>query len=185
MKKRLPPLNWLRAFEASARHLNFTLAATELNLTQAAISQQVKGLESQLGTTLFKRLARGLELTDAGQAYMPVVHEAIERLIAATDELFGQGRKRYLTIRVNLVFFTTWLAARLGGFREQHPDIGLHFHHGRYPCRTHMELPVSSTPQEAITSRDGQESRGPTLFIRLGWAESRGWGGAICVCQRR
>lgn len=127
MKKRLPPLNWLRAFEASARHLNFTQAAAELNLTQAAISQQVKGLESQLGTTLFKRLARGLELTDAGQAYMPVVHEAIERLIAATDELFGQGRKRYLTIRVNLVFFTTWLAARLGKFREQHPEVGLHF----------------------------------------------------------
>lgn len=127
MKKRLPPLNWLRAFEASARHLNFTQAATELSLTQAAISQQVKGLETQLGTTLFKRLPRGLELTEAGQAYMPVVHEAVERLIAATDELFGQGRKRYLTVRVNLVFFTTWLAARLGKFRAQHPDIGLHF----------------------------------------------------------
>jgi LysR family glycine cleavage system transcriptional activator len=127
MKKRLPPLNWLRAFEASARHLNFTLAAGELNLTQAAISQQVKGLESQLGANLFKRLPRGLALTEAGQAYMPVVHEAVEALAAATDELFGQGRKRLLTVRANLVFFTTWLAPRLGRFRALHPDIGLHF----------------------------------------------------------
>lgn len=127
MKKRLPPLNWLRAFEASARHLNFTQAAAELSLTQAAISQQVKGLESQLGTNLFKRLPRGLELTEAGQAYMPVIHDSIERLAAATDELFGQGRKRPITVRANLVFFTTWLAPRLGRFRAAHPDVGLHF----------------------------------------------------------
>lgn len=127
MKKRLPPLNWLRAFEASARHLNFTQAAAELSLTQAAISQQVKGLESQLGTNLFKRLPRGLELTEAGQAYMPVIHDSIERLAAATDELFGQGRKRPITVRVNLVFFTTWLAPRLGRFRAAHPEVGLHF----------------------------------------------------------
>jgi LysR family glycine cleavage system transcriptional activator len=127
MKKRLPPLNWLRSFEASARHLNFTQAAAELNLTQAAISQQVKGLESQLGTSLFKRLPRGLELTEAGQSYMPVVHEAVERLAAATDELFGKGRKRQLTVRVNLVFFTTWLAPRLVRFRARYPEVGLHF----------------------------------------------------------
>ncbi len=127
MKKRLPPLNWLRSFEVSARHLNFTLAAGELNLTQAAISQQVKGLESQLGTTLFKRLPRGLELTDAGRAYLPAVHESIARLAAATDEIFGQGRSRQLTIRVNLVFFTNWLAPRLARFRERHPEVGLRF----------------------------------------------------------
>jgi len=127
MKKRLPPLNWLRSFEASARHLNFTQAAHELNLTQAAISQQVKGLESQLGTSLFKRLPRGLALTDAGLAYMPAVHEAIGRLAAATDELFGKGQSRQLTVRVNLVFFTTWLAPRLSRFYEQYPDIKIRF----------------------------------------------------------
>ena len=73
MKKRLPPLNWLRSFEASARHLNFTQAAAELHMTQAAISQQIKGLEAQLGCALFKRLPRGLELTDAGRAYIRVL----------------------------------------------------------------------------------------------------------------
>lgn len=127
MKKRLPPLNWLRSFEVSARHLNFTQAATELNLTQAAISQQVKGLESQLGVALFKRLPRGLELTEAGQAYIPAVHESIKRLAVATDEIFGQGRSRLLTVRSNLVFFTTWLAPRLGQFRKLHPEVGLRF----------------------------------------------------------
>ena len=127
MKKRLPPLNWLRTFEVSARYLNFTQAATELNMTQAAISQQIKGLEAQLGVTLFKRLPRGLELTDAGKAYIPVVHEAVTRLSVATDELFGQGRNRLLTVRVTLVFFVHWLAPRIGRFKEQYPDVGLRF----------------------------------------------------------
>jgi LysR family glycine cleavage system transcriptional activator len=72
MKKRLPPLNWLRSFEAAARLLNFTQAAAELHMTQAALSQQIKGLESQLGCALFKRLPRSLELTDSGQSYIPI-----------------------------------------------------------------------------------------------------------------
>ncbi|SFM34076.1 LysR substrate-binding domain-containing protein [Marinobacter zhejiangensis] len=127
MKKKLPPLNWLRSFEATARHLNFTQAAGELNLTQAAISQQVKGLETQLGTMLFKRLPRGLELTDAGKAYLPVVHECIRRLATATDEIFGQGKARLLTVCSNLVFFTNWLAPRLHRFRERYPEIGIRF----------------------------------------------------------
>ncbi|RDB41775.1 transcriptional regulator GcvA [Halomonas sp. DQ26W] len=127
MKKRLPPLNWLRSFEAAARHMSFTRAAAELSLTQAAISQHIKGLESQLGTPLFKRLPRGLALSDAGLAYLPAIHEAIERLSAATDELFGQGRPKLITIKVNLVFFTAWLAPRLARFQTLHPNIGLRF----------------------------------------------------------
>lgn len=127
MKKKLPPLNWLRAFEATARHLNITHAAGELHLTQAAISQQIKGLESQLGMPLFKRLPRGLELTDAGKGYLPVVHECIRRLATATDEIFGQGKTRLLTVRSNLVFLTNWLAPRFHRFRERYPDIGVRF----------------------------------------------------------
>ncbi len=127
MKKKLPPLNWLRSFESSARHLNFTQAANELNLTQAAVSQQIRGLESQLGCTLFKRLPRSLQLTDAGLAYLPAVRESIERLTVITDELFGQGRSQSLTIKVNLVFYTCWLAPRLKSFRALHPDVKLRF----------------------------------------------------------
>ncbi|WP_067094392.1 LysR substrate-binding domain-containing protein [Marinomonas atlantica] len=125
MKKKLPPLNWLRSFEVSARYLNFTQAAHELNMTQAAVSQQIKGLEAQLGTVLFKRLPRGLELTKSGRAYIPIVHESIERLAEVTDELFGQGQTRPLTIRSSLIFFTTWLAPRLGRFRKLHPEVKL------------------------------------------------------------
>jgi len=127
MKKKLPPLNWLRTFEAAARHLNLTKASMELNLTQAATSQHIKGLESQLGTTLFRRLPRGLELTDAGKAYLPVVHECIRRLTTATDEIFGQGKTRLLTVKASLVFFTTWIAPRLPSFCAQYPDVGVRF----------------------------------------------------------
>lgn len=127
MKKRLPPLNWLRSFQVSARQLNFTQAASELNMTQAAISQQIKGLESQLGVALFKRLPRGLELTEAGRAYIPVVHASIERLAEVTDELFGKGQTRPLTIRTSLVFFTTWLAPRFSRFRERYPEVSVRF----------------------------------------------------------
>jgi LysR family glycine cleavage system transcriptional activator len=127
MKKHLPSLNWLRSFEAAARHLSFTHAAEEINLTQAAVSQQVKGLESQLQTRLFKRLPRGLELTDAGLAYLPVVREAFEKLGAGTEEIFGQERSKLLTVKVNLVFFTTWLAPRLSKFRALHPEVKLRF----------------------------------------------------------
>lgn len=127
MKKKLPPLNWLRTFEATARHLNLTQAAVELNLTQAATSQHVKGLECQLGIALFKRLPRGLELTDAGQAYLPVVHECIKRLTTATEEIFGQGKARLLTVRSNLVFFTAWVAPRFVRFRERYPHVGVRF----------------------------------------------------------
>lgn len=127
MRKRLPPLNWLRSFEAAARHLNFTQAAAELHMTQAAISQQIKGLEAQLGCALFKRLPRGLALTDSGRAYIPGVRESIEKLALVTDEVFGKERSRTLTVRVNLVFFNHWLAPRLADFRTQFPDIGLRF----------------------------------------------------------
>ncbi|MAJ86801.1 MAG: transcriptional regulator GcvA [Cellvibrionales bacterium TMED148] len=127
MKKRLPPLNWLRSFEAAARHLNFTQAATELHMTQAALSQQIKGLESQLGCALFRRLPRSLALTDAGRAYIPGVREAIENLAVVTDEVFGKERGSTLSVRVNLVFFNTWLAPRLADFRHKYSDIDLRF----------------------------------------------------------
>ncbi|WP_325892283.1 LysR substrate-binding domain-containing protein [Grimontia sp. NTOU-MAR1] len=125
MKKRLPPLNWLRSFEAAARHLSFTHASQELHITQAAMSQQIKALESQLGAVLFVRLPRGLELTEAGAAYLPVLHESIEKMNEVTEELFGKGRNKLLNVKVNLVFFVNWLAPRLSRFYAQNPNINL------------------------------------------------------------
>jgi LysR family glycine cleavage system transcriptional activator len=78
----MPPLNWLRAFEASARHMSFAQAARDLNLTSTAVSHQVRSLEQHLGHALFGRLARGLRLTEMGAAFLPDVRRAFEDLSA-------------------------------------------------------------------------------------------------------
>jgi LysR family glycine cleavage system transcriptional activator len=145
MKKRLPPLNWLRSFEAAARLLNFTQAAAELHMTQAALSQQIKGLESQLGCALFKRLPRSLELTDSGQAYIPGVRKSLENLALITDEIFGKERSRTLTVKVNLVFFNTWLAPRLADFRLKYPDIDLRFISNLWNAGADIEADIEIT----------------------------------------
>src|SRR5262245_38155188 len=98
MATRLPPLNALRVFEAAARHLSFTRAAQELNVTQAAVSHQVKALEDWLGLKLFRRLNRSLLLTDAGQAYLPTVRDGFQRLIDGTDRLRRLERGGVLTV---------------------------------------------------------------------------------------
>ncbi|MEE8533201.1 MAG: transcriptional regulator GcvA [Alphaproteobacteria bacterium] len=123
MARRLPPLNALRAFEAAARHLSFTHAAEELNVTQAAISHQVKALEERLGVQLFRRLNRALLLTDAGQAYLPPVRDAFDRLDEATERLFSHDSRGALTVSVLPSVAAKWLVPRLGRFRESHPDI--------------------------------------------------------------
>src|SRR3546814_8412669 len=87
MPSGLPPLNALRAFEAAARHLSFRKAAAELNVTPAAISHQIKGLEDFIGTPLFRRLNRALLLTDAGQSILPGVRDGFASLAAALDTL--------------------------------------------------------------------------------------------------
>lgn len=123
MAHQLPPLSWLRAFEASARHLSFTNAAAELNLTQAAVSKQVKLLEHYLREPLFERLPRSLTLTKAGAAYLPKVGDAFDRLSAGTIEIFGGNRKGILSLRASVGFAVTWLAARLPKFLERHPKL--------------------------------------------------------------
>jgi LysR family glycine cleavage system transcriptional activator len=127
MVKKLPPLNWLRAFESSARHLSFTLAASELNLTQAAISKQIKNLEFSLGVNLFVRLPRSLVLSEDGAAYLPAVKESIDRLASATNELFGHKRTDALNVRVSLVFFNYVLAPKLFDFYQRFPHADLRF----------------------------------------------------------
>ena len=89
MKPALPPLNWLRAFDAAARHLSFTAAAGELNMTQSAVSQQIKSLEGFLGRPLFYRLSRRLELTEAGNLYLPWVQDSFRVLTQGTEAVLG------------------------------------------------------------------------------------------------
>ena len=119
------PLNPLRAYDAGARHLNFTRAGLELHVSQGAVSHQVAELERRLGTRLFHRLPRGLALTDEGHALVPVVAEAFDR-VAATLDQYADGRFRE-TLKLGVVgtFATGWLLPRLDAFARLHPAIDL------------------------------------------------------------
>jgi LysR family transcriptional regulator of beta-lactamase len=119
------PLNALRAFEASARHLSFTKAAIELCVTQAAISHQVKGLEERLGVQLFRRLPRGLSLTDEGRSLLPTLRDSFDRIAGLLDR-FETGRPvEVLNVGAVGTFALGWLLPRLAGFRQAHPQIDL------------------------------------------------------------
>lgn len=170
VSRRLPPLTALRAFEASARHLSFTRAAAELHVTQAAISHQIKSLESFLGVRLFHRQNRSLRLTDEGQEYLPSVHKAFDLVAEATRRLLARDARGTLTVSVLPSFAARWLVARLGRFHERWPeislriapsaelvdfsrddvDVGIRYGNGRYPglfsCRVLTEdlFPVCS-----------------------------------------
>ena len=123
MADRLPPLNALRSFDVAAKHLSFTKAAGELNVTHSAVSHQIKALEDWLGVPLFRRVNRGLVLTDAGQAYLKPVRDSFERLGEATRRLRIRERSGPLVVSVMPSFAAKWLMPRLRRFRERHPDI--------------------------------------------------------------
>lgn len=119
------PLNALRAFEASARHLSFTRAGLELCVSQAAVSHQVIGLEQKLGVPLFRRLPRGLALTDEGAALVPVLGESFDRISAMLDRYTGGRMREVLTIGVVGTFAIGWLLPRLPAFAAAHPFVDL------------------------------------------------------------
>ena len=119
------PLNALRAFEVSARHLSFTRAAAELNVTQTAVSAQVKNLEQRLGVPLFRRLPRGLALTDEGQALLPMLADSFGRIGTLLDQFRGGRLHQVLTIAAVGTFAVGWLLPRLEAFRRARPFIDL------------------------------------------------------------
>lgn len=123
MTARLPSLNGLRAFEAAARHLSFTLAAAELNVTQTAISHQIKRLEQELGLKLFVRQNRTLLLTPQARDYLPGIRAAFNDLRLATDRLLRKDSARILTVSTLSSLAAKWLLPRLPSFQEAHPDI--------------------------------------------------------------
>lgn len=121
----LPPLGWLRAFEAAARLRSFTAAARELNMTQSAVSQHIRNLEHFLGRPLFLRRARAVEPTEAGHAYVTVVQDAFARLAAGAEGVARADRGARLALHGNLAFSALWLAPRLGALLERHPWLRL------------------------------------------------------------
>ncbi len=121
----LPPLDWLRTFEASARHENFTQAGQELGLTQAAVSQQIRKLEGQLGVILFQRLARGVELTAEGDAYLPSVRSAIDSLARSTEDLFGSKNNQVISVACHASIASLWLVPRLQTINLAYPRVSI------------------------------------------------------------
>jgi LysR family glycine cleavage system transcriptional activator len=119
--RRLPPLNALKAFEAAARHQSVTLAAKELNVTQGAVSRQVKALEGELGIPLFKRLHRRIVLTDAGRELLPHLSEVFDRIADVTRRLTRTQHE--LTLRVQPTFALRWLIPRMQQFQNAHAEM--------------------------------------------------------------
>ncbi len=123
MSNRLPALNGLRAFEVSARYLSFSKAAEELHVTPAAISQQVRSLEQQLGVALFHRRVRALELTEAGKAALPHLSDGFARLQSGVDAMQLTREVDYLTVSVAPSMGARWLVPRLDRLHKAHPEI--------------------------------------------------------------
>ncbi|MCP9481244.1 LysR substrate-binding domain-containing protein [Shimia sp. CNT1-13L.2] len=166
----LPHVTWLRAFDAAARHSSFSSAADELGLTPAAVSQQIKHLESRLNAQLFKRLPRGVALTDVGHAYAQEIRKSFEEMALATNGLFGAKRKRVVRVRASISSAALVIAPQLALFKAAHPDI-------------HVQMTTSIWT-------DRFDDEGLDVDIRFGqgnWGEARilhlGHESAIPVCR--
>ncbi len=127
MAKSLPPLNWFRSFEAAARTLSSTAAANEIGLTQSAVSQQIRALESRLGVVLFARHARGLTLTDEGRKLLPQVEAALETLATATRPYAPARDSAHITVAASLSVIEWVIAPALPAFHASHPGLSVRF----------------------------------------------------------
>jgi len=159
-RRRLPPLNALRAFEAAARHMNFTRAADELSVTPGAVSQQIQNLEDFIGVALFKRTPKGLLLTDAAQTALPALRDAFDKLGEAASQLTAPVDGRRVTVSAAPSFAAKWLMPRLGRFEDAHPEVDVWLSAG-------MELVDFSSGEIDVAIRYGS-GRYPGLeVIRL------------------
>ncbi|MXN63852.1 LysR family transcriptional regulator [Stappia sp. GBMRC 2046] len=144
----LPSLSVLRAFEAAARHGSFSAAGRELNVTHAAVAQQVRRLEEHLGMSLIYREGRGICLTPEGAELSASLSESLENIRSSVMSVLGRDRDRALHVSVTPAFASGWLVSRLGEFRDENPDI---------------ELKLHASPKVADLKRDGFD-----LTIRFG-----------------
>lgn len=160
LKSTLPPLTWLRAFEASARHLSFTLAAEELNLTQSAISQHVRNLEDYLGCHLFIRKTRAIQLTREASNYLPTIREAFDLISSGTRNFTGSKQNRTLALQCNLAFATYWLTPRLKNLYAMFPWLTLNI-------ITTTWNPKYKSKNSVLEIRFGRESDMPPKAMKL------------------
>jgi LysR family glycine cleavage system transcriptional activator len=125
------PLGALRVFEAVASQLSFSAAADALSVTPAAVSQQIKALESYLQVPLFRRNGRRVEITDEGLELLPAVRDGLERMVSAMQQMKQHRRAGPLQVSLLASFLQMWLLPRVRAFRRKHPDIDLRFHTSR------------------------------------------------------
>ncbi|WP_425404421.1 LysR family transcriptional regulator [Hwanghaeella sp.] len=140
MPKQMPPLTWFRAFDAAARHLNFTAAAEDLGLTQSAVSQHVRSLEQRFGVKLFNRHARGITLTDEGRRLFPDVTRAIDTFASLSEAYDNRAEGRILTIAASVSVIQWYLAPGLAAFRADWPDIAVRFINTTWPDEFNVKL---------------------------------------------
>ena len=192
----LPPLEWVRVFEAAGRTGSFTEAARQLGLTQAAVSQRIRNLERHLGTTLFERQPRGVSLSSDGEAWLPHVQNALTALARSTSDYFGTRRSR-VTIAASTSVIQLWILPRLQRLRQCYPDtqlslatvhrepdftiaeadLEIRFGNGNWPGRRALRLFVESlVPLAApdLVDRGDDWQRLPLIALsgpRIGWQE--------------
>ncbi len=128
MKIKLQSLSGFHAFESAARHLSFTKAGEELHVTQAAVSQQIKQLENQLGFKLFKRMTRKIVLTTEGKRLAETVRQSLTNIADTIEDILEEEKGGTVTISTITSFAMKWLIPRMGRFREKHPDVQLNIH---------------------------------------------------------
>ncbi len=157
MNKHNVSLNSLRMFEAAARHLSFTAAALELNVSQAAVSQQMRTLEAQLGVKLFTRRARKLAITPAGDDLAVATRTALLSINQSLDRIRGTSESSTLTVTTLSSFASHWLVPRVDAFQRTHPDMELHVHTSDDPVdllggRIDAALRLAATPRDGLVT---------------------------------
>lgn len=164
MSERLPPLTALRAFDAAARHMSFSRAADELNVTPAALSFQIKSLEEHLGQPLFHRLNRAVELTEAGKALAPGASEGFQTLAAAWTATRRLQDNTNLTVTAGPALTAKWFAPRLYEFARAHPEIDL-----RFSATLRMVDLTRDDVDVAIRFGDGEDKDLYSVPVRNEW----------------
>ncbi len=141
MARQLPPLKSLTSFEAAARHCSFTLAAKELNVTQSAISHQVRILEENLNVALFNRQSHNLSLTSIGKLLLPELTGSLNQMATVIEQIrrLQNSNPNTLSVRVAPSFALAWLSPRLGDFWQKYPDIELCLYHSHSPTNFEIE----------------------------------------------
>ena len=154
-----PPLNYIRSFECSARHLSFTEAADELGYTQAAISNHVRALEKYLGRQLFVRYPRSLKLTEMGEAFLPMLREALRQIDFATEAVLASARNRTVVISCPTSLAENWLSKAVAAFSRKNPGIEILLH------GIIWEQPTEQIADISITIR--RDDNQPAFSVRL------------------